>query len=463
MHSESHTPKAAAAAQVDGGAEGENRAENRADAEAVGGPVPLRRRMSDAGLMIIETEWHTNRSVPTFLMELAGKELHKQELVELFQRLASNFPRFRSRVDLSSASYVELDSGASFCIDDHLHMVEVGGEDEEFLQVIDSFQNAPLDKSKPLWDAWLITVRTEEKPKQYIFMRAHHCLGDGMAIGHALSTMCDHRPSLPSPPPSGPLGLRKLARLMLFWLWVGIGSIAVVLRWMYMSAFYPKVPSLFDGVKVGTERRTGHRRLFSLEECKAVRGKLKFQPTLNDVFLGLVSHAIDVYSEYQGHEVRRQSAVGLAMPVNVRRSPVSEDLGNSFGSWSIFLPLGYSSMVERIKDVHARTRTVKSIPEQYITNMLTFVCARLPLFASRFIVNSMCEMVKLTITNVRGADERMVFLGREAVSLFGYLPPPNGVGLGIGMCSYAGDVRTSGSLTLTLSFFLLSLFLSLCV
>ena len=95
-----------------------------------------------------------------------------------------------------------------FNITDHVRTrpLPAGAGQSELLQTCEELRQRPLDRSRPLWQLWLLPGLPGNEVG--MFVRIHHAIADGLAGVELLSNLLDHTPDTTRQRPRlGPLGL----------------------------------------------------------------------------------------------------------------------------------------------------------------------------------------------------------------------------------------------------------------
>ena len=87
----------------------------------------------------------------------------------------------------------------SLDIDLHMHHLRVPppGDMDTVLAMILELSEAPLDRGRPLWDAWYLTGMAEGT--SVLLVRTHHASIDGMGIMQLQRILYDSKPTLVDP------------------------------------------------------------------------------------------------------------------------------------------------------------------------------------------------------------------------------------------------------------------------
>ena len=95
----------------------------------------------------------------------------------------------------------------AFDLDRHLNRIALpspGGR-EELAAVCGHIASVPLDRSKPLWEMWVIEgvdgARLDAGGPLALMIKIHHAAVDGVSAANLLETLCDLEPDAPPPPP----------------------------------------------------------------------------------------------------------------------------------------------------------------------------------------------------------------------------------------------------------------------
>ena len=140
------------------------------------------------------------------------------EVVGLIAGKLHQIPRYRQRV-----RSVPLELGRPVWADDphfdiHYHVrrtaLPAPGGEAEFDHLMGRLMSQPLDRARPLWEAWL--VEGLEGDRWAMIFKVHHCMVDGIAGVELLTVLLDvepdaevHDPQPWSPQPE-PNGLAKV-------------------------------------------------------------------------------------------------------------------------------------------------------------------------------------------------------------------------------------------------------------
>ncbi|HMK98816.1 MAG TPA: wax ester/triacylglycerol synthase family O-acyltransferase [Acidimicrobiales bacterium] len=222
-----------------------------------------------------------------------------------------------------------------FDIDYHLRRIAVPspGGDRELAEVAGDIASRPLDRSRPLWEMWVVEGLADEKIA--LFAKMHHSTIDGISGANLMVHLFDLEPHPATGPaiPEKAKSERVPGDLELF----GRGSLETLTRPLDMLRLVPGTVVRVGSALAGARRRRGrglaapftaprtsfnapitaHRTIaftdVALEDVKTV--KEAFGVKVNDVVTAVVSGALRQYLDH-GHELPDKSLIA-AVPVSV--------------------------------------------------------------------------------------------------------------------------------------------------
>jgi len=318
-----------------------------------------------------------------------------------------------------------------------------------------------LDKSKPLWEAWI--VEGVEGGCFAVISKIHHCMIDGMA-GQDLAQILHStepgertpeapKPFAPSPRPSDRELLKDEVGRYLSIPGRATRGIREATREIIelRSEFTTRAKSMLTMVQgmrdvptktplnepIGPHRRFDWRDM-PLEDVKVVRKAIGC--TINDLVLAIVTGAVREFLIGRGHSVHGLD-FRIAAPVSIRSS---EDgaMGNRVSQWFVRAPVEEDDPLERVEKIREVTEELKasnqaldadlimSVAEWTPTNLLTL--------ASRSA--SGAPPYNMMVTNVPGPQFPLYLLGARLVSLYSQVPIADATALGVALVSYDGKL-----------------------
>jgi WS/DGAT/MGAT family acyltransferase len=375
-------------------------------------------------------------------------------------------PRYRQKL-----ATPRFEMGRPFWIDDPNFRLEyhvrhsalpAPGSIEQLRNLAGRIHSQRLDRSKPLWENWLI--QGLEGNRFAIISKTHHSLIDGVSGVDIASVLFDLSPVpgeierqqwTPNPEPSqaelvaeGVKGLvrapfdiarraakaaaepsRALSRAREAL--EGVGEIA----WAELNPA-PEVPL---NVAIGPHRRVAWVES-NLADFKAIKNKLG--GTVNDAVLTVVSGAIGRWLRTRG--VRTEGLELRALvPVSTRSEDQKHRLGNQITVMRAPLPVYCADPVERLGIVREAMDGLKkskqALGAEVISGLQDFAPPTLLAQASR--INFSTRMFNLIVTNVPGPQFPLYLLGRELQQIIPIAFLPESHALAIAIMSYNGKVE----------------------
>lgn len=347
-----------------------------------------------------------------------------------------------------------------FDIDRHMHRMAVpapGGE-RELADLCGHIAGIPLDRSRPLWEFFVIEGL--ESGKLAVFTKMHHSTVDGVSGANAISYMCSLEPEAPplenaagTRPPRHPSDTELLVRGVLTNLTKPVAAAKMVAptaglltrtigrarSGTAMAAPLTAPRTSFNGTI------TGHRTIalqdMSLEKIKAVKNAVE-GATVNDVVIAVTGGALRRYLEERGE--LPASSLLASVPVSVREE--SKKSGGSNKVSTIFSRLGtdIADPLERLKVVSAGNSNAKehhkAIPADTLQDWAEFAAPRtfglaMRMVSSLRLMDSGPVIHNLVISNVPGPPVPLFFMGARIEGLYPLGPILHGAGLNITVMS----------------------------
>jgi diacylglycerol O-acyltransferase / wax synthase len=379
------------------------------------------------------------------------------------ERLVGRFPRFRQRVVEPRAGmglpYWEDDP--NFDLDRHLHHVALPapGDSRALQDLVGDIMSTPLDRSKPLWDIYVIDGYGAGMAQVFRF---HHSIADGIALARVLLSMTDARPDAGigaargerAPHPRLDALTRPLAagaHLLDAAAHEGLellshprselpGLVGTTAKDSRALAKLLLTPPERDNVlrgRLGARQRVTWTDRISLQEVKAI-GRAT-GTTVNDVLVTATTGALRRYL------IDRHSLVDevrAMVPFNLRPldQPLPRELGNHFGLVYLQLPVGLRGRRQRLLEVHRRMDAIKRSPEGAVSFGILGVIGMTPPQIERRLVDLFASKSTLVLTNVPGPRQPVYFAGTRVAGVVPWVPAGGSIGLGVSLFSYNGAV-----------------------
>jgi diacylglycerol O-acyltransferase len=337
------------------------------------------------------------------------------------------------------------------------------GSEEQLSNVAGRLFSQHLDRSKPLWEMWL--VQGLERNRFALITKTHHALVDGIAGVDLATVLFDLKPVpepiepdeawVPSPPPTpaemAAKGIQELTETP-FRLGrrllraasdperaakraVEAAEALAEVAWNFTNPA-PDVPLNVD---IGPHRRFvwTHGRLDDYKRIKDALGG-----TVNDVVLTVVSGALRRW--LQGRGIRTEGLELRALvPVSIRAEDERGQTGNRIAAMRGPLPVYVGDPVKRLEVVKAAMANLKeskqALGAEVIARFNDFAPPTLLAQASR--INFSTRLFNLIVTNVPGPQIPLYVLGRELEDVFPVAFLPERHALAIAIISYNGGIN----------------------
>jgi WS/DGAT/MGAT family acyltransferase len=204
-----------------------------------------------------------------------------------------------------------------------------------------------------------------------------------------------------------------------------------------VTLLLPDPHTVFKG-ELSVARRSAWSRPVSLDEIKAV-GRAT-GATVNDVVVACVSGALRRYMQGRGQAVDR-IGVRAMVPVNIRTAEEAlEKLGNHFGLVALDLPVSVGDPLDRLREIKRHMDALKHTPEATTTYSIVQVAGMTPVGIERLVIRFFTSKTSVVMTNVAGPRHKLYLAGNPIRQVNFWVPQTAGIGLGISIFSYAGEV-----------------------
>ena len=371
-------------------------------------------------------------------------------------------PRFRQKL-----RFVPFAQGRPVWVDDpYLNLdyhvrrtaLPAPGSEEQLRNLASRIFSQQLDRSKPLWELWLVEGVAGERFA--IVGKSHHALVDGVS-GVDITTVLfdvDEEPQnapvrppkwAPRPEPTDIDLLRDAVRERLTspreiargvraalrgprQVMRGLGATGKMLE-AGMSA--PPTPL---NVEIGSHRRLAFVRT-DLDDFKRVKNA--HGGTVNDVVLSVVTGALGNYLRARGHDTEGLELRAM-VPVSVRAEEEHGALGNRISAMMAPLPVWCEDPVERLGLLTETMGDLKgsgqAVGAEILTKLTDFAPPTIASQAAR--LQPAQRFFNLVVTNVPGPQFPLYVLGRRMEAIFPMVPLARRQALCVGIMSYDGGI-----------------------
>ncbi|MCO5319269.1 MAG: wax ester/triacylglycerol synthase family O-acyltransferase [Microthrixaceae bacterium] len=347
----------------------------------------------------------------------------------------------------------------NFNLDYHVRRIgcPAPGGRRELAEVAAQIASIPLDRTRPLWEAWVIEGLKHDRIG--FVVKVHHSAIDGASGAEIMTEMYDLTPEgrglepQPVEPERIPTDQELLTYAALSKLRLARDSFGLLKRTVDSVSSLVRAardPDVIHGAVPLTAPRTpwnraiGPHRAVSfarvpLEQTKAVKDALGVK--LNDVILALCSGTLRRYLADHGG-VPEEPLVATC-PVSVRVDDEKGSLGNKVSAMFTSLATDLEDPGDRLAAICESTGGAKSDHElvgaRTLTDWAEWAAPRTFGLASR-LYGSMNESLRpvhnLVISNVPGPPFPLYLGGAELVAAYPMGPIMDGAGLNITVLSY---------------------------
>jgi WS/DGAT/MGAT family acyltransferase len=384
-------------------------------------------------------------------------------------------PRYRQKVVM-----VPLSLGRPVWVDDPNFNIEyhvrhtalpAPGGDEELRRLMGRVMSQRLDRSKPLWEIWM--VEGLEDDRWAMVSKVHHCLVDGVSGAELMAVLLDLSPDVPAPVgdewhAAGPAPnavrlardavvdlvtnpyeqvraagslVRRPRRSLDALFEIVKGSVAL------SNLIRPTPPTSLNG-PIGPHRRYGWTvvDLADIKQIRAAHGG-----TVNDVVLALITRGFRDLLRSRGEDTAGR-VIRTLVPVSVRVRPGSGaaqgdgTLENKVSAMFADLPVGIDDPAARLAAISAQLDGLKqskqAVAGEALTSLSGFAPAMLLTLGTRVATRAARRMGHLdtVTTNVPGPQLPLYSCGRRMVRVCPYVPLAAPIRVGVAIFSYDGEL-----------------------
>lgn len=337
----------------------------------------------------------------------------------------------------------------TFDLDYHLRRHTLAGSHDmdELFREIGPFYEAPLDRSRPLWEA---RVYDGLGPAQQsaVFFKLHHAVADGVGANAIFAALTDAERASPPPvsaaaaqpapwPSPQPLGgrvwdaLRDQAELSLTRA-AGVAGVVVdtlehpqqIMRALQAARSALEL-ARFDSHSPLKSAAGRARRLSGLElPFDAVRRlKHALGGSMIDVILTIMARAIGKW--YVAHHIRTVRELMTLVPVNLRRPEEWAEkahVGNVATGILVPLPIRLRTASATYREIHRRMEAKKADPLSTASPLVAELLSLLPRPLVTWMSEATFGSVDFIVTNVPGILVPRYLAGAEILASYPFAP-----------------------------------------
>jgi diacylglycerol O-acyltransferase len=352
-----------------------------------------------------------------------------------------------------------------FDIDRHVHRLALPapGGYGELTELTGHLAGLPLDRSRPLWEMWVI--EGYEDDKVVVFSKMHHATVDGVSGSNLISHLCSLEADAPPIALAGapkygrePRKRELFGRALVSTMTRPLNAVRLVTpsaqlitktvgrarAGTAMAAPFSAPRTSFNGTI------TGHRAIalanMDIEDIRQIKNATG--TTVNDVVLAVAGGALRSYL-LDRDELPANSLLAT-VPVSVRASSKRSTGANKVSALFAKLGTDTEDPLERLRDMAERNKNAKehhqAISADSLQDWAEFAAPRtfglaVRAYAGLKLPEKHPVVHNLVISNVPGPPVPLYFMGAEILALFPLGPVFHGAGLNITVMSNNGQMH----------------------
>jgi WS/DGAT/MGAT family acyltransferase len=418
-----------------------------------------------------------------------GGGVRFKDVLRFFASRVAQFPQFRRRLvtlplSLDRPYWVE---AASIDVEFHVRHIALPhpGDWRQLCIQVARLHSRPLDRSKPLWEAYVIeglhNVAGLPPGSFALYTKLHHSIIDGESgtelmkalhsltpapidfdavEAHSAATVyhSDPEPSMPGlyaramlhnvsrVPTLAKFSLqtaRKVAELgaeaLTTFRREGEGSVLASVRSLLagdLSTLVPRMPpqTRFSGDV--SAHRVFEAVSFPLAEFREIRKQVP-RATINDQFLCIVGGAVRAYLSDK-NELPDAAMVAM-VPMSLRGTEKGGDHGNQVGFTLMPVHSEVEDPIERLREIVESAEKSKRVSDAIGKELARDLLENTPaIVADPLLRNVQVPRIGLVVSNVRGPDVPLYMAGAQLVNYVPISIVIDGLGLNVTAFSYAG-------------------------
>jgi WS/DGAT/MGAT family acyltransferase len=352
-----------------------------------------------------------------------------------------------------------------FDLDDHVRRATApapGGR-RELAEVAARIASVPLDRSRPLWEAWVIEGLKHDRVG--FVVKVHHAAIDGASGAEIMTALYDLTPDA-APVTAGELPSERVPNPVELLSYAAVSKLrrakeTIPLLGRTVGSITNLTRSILDdGAKHGgvplTAPRTpfnhsiGPRRAVAfarvpLDETKAIKAALGVK--VNDVVLELCAGTLRRY--LLAHDALPDDPLVVVCPVSVRVESERGAGGNKVSAMFASLPTHLEDPEARLAAICESTEGAKedhnAIGARTLTDWAEWAAPRTfglaaRLYSSMNLADNHRPVQNLVVSNVPGPPFPLYLAGAELVAAYPMGPIMDGAGLNITVLSYRNHI-----------------------
>ena len=415
-----------------------------------------------------------------------GGRVRFKDVLRFFASRVEQFPQFRRRLvsvplSLDRPYWVE-----ESAIDVEFHVRHIAlphpGDWRQLCIQVARLHSRPLDRSKPLWEAYIIeglhNVPGVPAGSFALYCKMHHAIVDGESGTELLKALHSLTPE-PVEDDEGPAGgftadrepglpelysraliqnLERLPSLARFSIdtarrVAALGTGAVGHLSQAGATLVPQLRALLQGdlspllsmmpPQTRFSGKVSAHRVFEavglpFDDFKTIRKQVGYG-TVNDLFLAVVGGALNKYLGEKG-ELPDSSMVAM-VPMTLRGTEKGGDRGNQVGFTLMPVYSEIDDPLERLTAIAQSAQTSKRVTDAVGKELARDLLEYLPAPVSQTLIrNVKLPGIGLIVSNVRGPDVPLYMAGAQLVNYSPISIAIDGMGLNVTGFSYHGTM-----------------------
>jgi diacylglycerol O-acyltransferase / wax synthase len=349
------------------------------------------------------------------------------------------------------------------------------GSDAQLTEQVSRLHARPLDRSRPLWEIYLITGLA--KRRAAVYTKIHHAAVDGVSGTELLTILMDLTPAGRELPPAEPFRPERApnwaelaARAAVKAAWRPVQTVRVTNELIRVLPTLAPVVSTVVGGMLGLNRGDGeviattpgrapatpfnkpitaHRRfaIRSVDLGTVKMVKNAFGVSVNDVVMAMSAGALRRW--LADHDALPAQPLISMIPVSVHDPAGKGALGNKVSAMLAALPTNVGEPGLRLEMVHAATKVAKAqqavIPQGLVDQVSDFAPPALTARAARVVFATgllhRLPPFNVTISNVPGPNVPVYLCGASVIAHYPVSVVTDGQGLNITLVGYLGQLH----------------------
>lgn len=352
-----------------------------------------------------------------------------------------------------------------FDLDNHVRRTTApapGGR-RELAQVASEIASVPLDRSRPLWEAWVIEGLKHDRVG--FVCKIHHAAIDGASGAEIMTALYDLEPD---PAPTEPVevvaehvpsNVELLSYAAMSKVRRATNAVPLVTRTLRSAsnlvgtiidkskphgAVPLTAPHTPFNLSIGARRATSFARI-PLDETRAVKDALDVK--VNDVILEVCAGTLRRYLKL--HDALPEESLIAVCPVSVRVEEEKGSQGNKVSAMFASLATQIDDPAERLEAIRKSTEGAKedhkALGARTLTDWAEWAAPRTfglaaRTYSSMGLADHHRPIHNLVISNVPGPPFPLYLAGAELVAAYPMGPIMDGAGLNITVLSYRDHV-----------------------